>query len=104
MTSTTLTEKRQFWLRHIRQCEKAGIPIIEYCQQHQLNRQKFYQFKSELRKKGIPFSSDQSASNFVPVSPTHHTPRPGIEREKKAFNLHMAIDVSWLHLELHFSR
>jgi len=69
MTAPKLSTARQFWLDHIGQCESETLTPAEYCKKHNLVKQRFYHYKSELRKLGIPFSGDTSATRFVAVKP-----------------------------------
>lgn len=69
MAIQTLSKSRQFWLDHIRQCEKEKQTAAEYCKKHNLIKQRFYHYKSELRKLGILFSRDKPANSFVAVKP-----------------------------------
>lgn len=93
MALQTLSKSRQFWLDHIRQCEKQNLTAAEYCKKNNLVKQYFYQYKSELRKLGISFPGDKPTSTFVAVKPVEQ--KLEIQRMKRrsfpAFNFELAI-------------
>jgi hypothetical protein len=67
MSTQPLSKTRQLWLNHIRQCEAESLTVSEYCKKHNLPKQRFYHYKSELKKLGIPFSDEAPISPFVAV-------------------------------------
>lgn len=93
MMTPKLSATRQFWLNHIRNCEAELLTPAEYCAEHNLLKQHFYHYKSELRRRGIPFSSDKPANRFVAVQPVAQN----TETQKQAacslptFNLNLTI-------------
>jgi len=40
--STTLTERQQYWLKHIRACDAAGQTTINYAKAHGINVKSMY--------------------------------------------------------------
>ena len=85
-----MTEKQQFWLKHIESCKNLGLSRKEYCRQHGLVSDQMSYFASIIAKKK---SNPVSANNFVkietPVLPRHITIRlsNGIAIEFPAANL-----------------
>jgi transposase-like protein len=47
-----LTLKQQFWLEHLRACERSGQTMKDYAQHHDLSIGTFYAWKKTLRRKG----------------------------------------------------
>lgn len=101
MAVQTLSKSRQFWLDHIRQCEKEKLTAAEYCKKHDLIKQRFYHYKSELRKLGIPFPGDKPTNSFVAVKPVDR--KPEIQKAKRrslpAFNFELAIKTNLFQLQ-----
>lgn len=101
MDLQTLSKSRQVWLDHIRQCEKQNLTAAEYCKKHNLVKQRFYQYKSELRKLGISLPGDKPASSFVAVKPVEH--KSEIQKIKRrsfpAFNFELAIKTRLFQLQ-----
>ena len=101
MAIQTLSKSRQFWLDHIRQCEKEKLTVAEYCKKHNLVKQRFYHYKSELRKLGIPFSAGKAPNSFVAVKPADR--KPEILKTKRrsfpAFNFELAIKTGSFQLQ-----
>ena len=50
---SSLSEKHQFWLDHIRACDEQGITMKQYAAEHTLAIGSFYEAKASLRKKGL---------------------------------------------------
>ena len=48
-----LTEKQQFWLKHVKACRESEQSMREYARIHDLDPASFYSAKSVLRQKGI---------------------------------------------------
>jgi len=61
-----LTEKQQFWLKHIEACKSSGESRKEYCKRHGLKSDHMSYFKKYLKRSG---SVDKVASNFLKVAP-----------------------------------
>tara|TARA_R110001592_G_scaffold357416_1_gene660511 strand:+ start:65446 stop:65781 length:336 start_codon:yes stop_codon:yes gene_type:complete len=49
---TTLTERQQYWLKHIRACEAAGQTSIDYARAHDISVKSLYSARKELASKG----------------------------------------------------
>jgi hypothetical protein len=50
--STTLTERQQYWLKHIRACDAAGQTTINYARAHGINVKSMYSARKALAEKG----------------------------------------------------
>lgn len=50
---STLTERQQYWLNHIRACEASGKSIADYAVEHEISAKTMYAGKKMLVKKGI---------------------------------------------------
>ena len=50
---STLTERQQYWLNHIRACEASGKSIADYAVEHEISSKTMYAGKKMLVKKGI---------------------------------------------------
>lgn len=50
--STTLTDRQQFWLKHLRACDAAGQTTIDYARAHGINVKSMYSARKELAEKG----------------------------------------------------
>ena len=48
--SRTQEERRSFWRELIRQQEKSGLSIREYCRKHQASEPGFYEWRKRLAK------------------------------------------------------
>ena len=90
MTTSNLSTARQYWLNHIRQCESEKLTPAEYCKKHKLIKQRFYHYKSELRRLGIQFSGEKPACTFVAVKPKSEIKKPR-SRSLPIFNLNLTI-------------
>ena len=49
---TSLTERQQYWLKHIRACEAAGKTTIDYARTHGINVKTLYSARKALAEKG----------------------------------------------------
>ena len=49
----SLTERQQYWLKHIRACEASGKSIADYAVEHEISAITMYAGKKMLVKKGI---------------------------------------------------
>lgn len=49
-----LTPKQQFWLDHLRACERSEQSMKGYAQHHGLSISAFYAWKKTLRRKEVP--------------------------------------------------
>lgn len=47
-----LTERQQYWLKHIRACDAAGQTSIDYARAHGLNVKSMYSARKGLAEKG----------------------------------------------------
>ncbi len=48
-----LTEKQQFWLKHVQECDKSGLSMKAYAHANELSVSAFYTWKKALRRKGV---------------------------------------------------
>lgn len=89
MSMPNLTEKQQFWFDHIQQSEDQKLSPTDYCTQENLVLQKFYSYKSELRKKGIRFNGDLETTfaRAVTSKPTAKAPLPTQKKSNLEFKL-----------------
>ena len=61
-----MTEKQQFWLKHIDAHQKSGITRNEYCNLHGLKSDQMSYFKKYLKQSGFKANAE---SNFVKLAP-----------------------------------
>ena len=68
-----LTERQQYWLKHIRACEAANMTTIDYAREHGLKAKSMYSARKALAENGAlpavperPFQKVQMASAAVP--------------------------------------
>jgi hypothetical protein len=47
-----LTERQQYWLKHIRACDAAGQTSIDYAREHGINVKSLYSARKALAEKG----------------------------------------------------
>lgn len=47
-----LTERQQYWLKHIRACDGAGQTSVDYARQHGMNVKSLYSARKALARKG----------------------------------------------------
>ena len=50
--STTLTDRQQYWLKHIRACDASGQTSIDYARAHGINVKSLYSARKGLAEKG----------------------------------------------------
>jgi hypothetical protein len=69
-----LTERQQYWLKHIRACEAGNMTTIDYAREHDLKAKSMYSARKALAENGVlpavpdsPFHKVQVASASVPV-------------------------------------
>ena len=48
----SLTERQQYWLKHLRACEAAGKTTIDYARAHGINVKTLYSARKVLAEKG----------------------------------------------------
>lgn len=48
----SLTERQQYWLKHIRACDSAGQTSIDYARAHDINVKSMYSARKALAEKG----------------------------------------------------
>ena len=67
-----LTERQQYWLKHIRACEAANMTTIDYAREHGLKAKSMYSARKELAENGVlpavpdsPFQKVQVANARV---------------------------------------
>lgn len=51
-TDKALTERQQFWLKHLRTCEASGQTTIDYARQHGIIPKSMYSARKGLTQKG----------------------------------------------------
>lgn len=51
-TDPTLTERQQYWLKHIRACDAAGKPSVEYARENGIEVSAMYSARKALAEKG----------------------------------------------------
>ena len=61
-----MTEKQQFWLKHIEAHKLSGESRSKYCNRHGLKSDHMSYFKKNLKQRG---SSGKAVSNFVKITP-----------------------------------
>ena len=64
--TSPMTEKQQFWLKHIEAHKLSGESRIEYCNRHGLKSDHMSYFKKHLKQRD---SSGKAVSNFVKIAP-----------------------------------
>lgn len=69
-----LTERQQYWLKHIRACEAANMTTIDYAREHGLKAKSMYSARKALAENGVlpavpdsPFHKVQVTSPNVPT-------------------------------------
>ena len=69
-----LTERQQYWLKHIRACEAANMTTIDYAREHGLKAKSMYSARKALAENGVlpavpdsPFHKVQVARAHVPA-------------------------------------
>lgn len=50
--SASLTERQQYWLKHIRACDAAGQTSIDYAREQGINVKSLYSARKALAEKG----------------------------------------------------
>ncbi len=55
--SSKLTERQQFWLEHLRACERNGQSLKSYAAEHGLAVSALYEAKSRLKRRGLVAST-----------------------------------------------
>jgi len=67
MNTTTLTEKQQYWLKHLDAIETFDGTLKQYAEAHNLVLQDIYSWKSQLRQKGVIAPAPHSPQNSKPA-------------------------------------
>ncbi len=71
MSTPTLTEKQQYWLKHLTDVETFDGTLKQYAEAHNLVLQDIYSWKSQLRQKGLiepaPLSPKKNKPTFAKV-------------------------------------
>lgn len=87
-----MTEKQQFWLKHLESCKSLGLSRKEYCRQHGLVPDQMSYFASIIsRKKSspVPLILPQSLSRRRhSLRPAWH--RPGVQSQSMRFQKDLA--------------
>lgn len=60
--------KEQFWRRMVRQCQRSGLSVRAFCEEHGLSEPSFYAWRRILKER------DAAAVRFVPVQVTPEAP------------------------------
>ena len=60
-----MTEKQQFWLKHIEAYQKSGLSRLEYCSRHDLKSDHMSYFKKYLKQTG---RKEKDVGNFVKLA------------------------------------
>ena len=76
MTDVSLTERQRFWLMHLRVCEKSGLTMRAYAEQHGLSVSSLYEAKRRLRERCVVETGESKALTFVRVESARSTPPP----------------------------
>ena len=70
-----LTERQQYWLKHIRACEAANMTTIDYAREHGLKAKSMYSARKALAANGAlpaipdsPFQKVQVVTSHVPTA------------------------------------
>ena len=50
--AAVLTERQQYWMKHIRACDNAGQTSVDYTREHGLNVKSLYSARKALAQKG----------------------------------------------------
>ena len=53
MAGRGLTEKQRIWLKHVDDCAASGVSMRVYADRHGLDVQRFYVWKSQLKRLGV---------------------------------------------------
>jgi hypothetical protein len=48
-----LTDHQQYWLKHIRACDAAGKPSVDYAREHGIEVSTMYSARKALAEKGV---------------------------------------------------
>ncbi len=62
-----LTERQQYWLDHIKACDASGGTAKEYASEHSLSVSTLYQYKKDLRRRGLLPVPSRKAPSFAKV-------------------------------------
>jgi hypothetical protein len=52
INNTSLTERQQYWLKHIRACDVSGQTTIDYAREHDIKAKSMYSARKALAEKG----------------------------------------------------
>lgn len=100
MSSTPLTEKQQFWLKHLNDYESFTGSQKEYAQTHHLKLTDLYGWRKILRGKGlIPAVSKTTAPKFSRVQlhpPTGAGPSIELRTPQVSMTIHRLPEPQWL--------
>ena len=50
--TVALTERQQYWMKHIRACDSAGQTSVDYAREHSLKVKSLYSARKTLAQKG----------------------------------------------------
>lgn len=65
LSSLELTERQQYWLDHLRACDRSGQTTIDYAREHGISVRAMYSARKALVKKGTV--SPLTSSRFQQV-------------------------------------
>ena len=68
MAGRRLTEKQRIWLTHVERCTATGVSMRAYADQHGLDVQRFYVWKSQLKQLGV-LAHDLAMPNDIDQPP-----------------------------------
>ena len=69
---TALTERQQYWLKHIRTCDAAGQTSIDYARAHGISVKSLYSARKALAEKGALPARQSSRFQKVKVADGNH--------------------------------
>ena len=77
--TTELTERQQFWLRHLRACDLSGQTSIDYARAHDIKVKSLYAARKALAEKGALPPPPPATNGFQRVRVVED--RRGMERQ-----------------------
>lgn len=63
-----LTDNQQQWLKHFQAAEAQNLPLADYAKQKNIDPNKLYSWKSQLKQKGFFGGTKKLSPAFVPVN------------------------------------
>lgn len=101
MSADLLTDKQQFWLKHLNHYESFTGSLKEYAQAHNLKPSDLYSWRKILRKKGlipeIPQSTSSPKFSRVMLNPAAvGSPSIELRAAKVSMTFRQLPDPQWL--------